>query len=65
LSRSAAPSRREGGFPSLKAGGDYFLVPHFGRAPSFAVVEVKGGSYSVVEVLENRYVSHERGRGRG
>ena len=51
--------------PVVKAGGDYFLVPHFGRAPSFAIVEVEGGSYSVVEVLENRYVSHERGRGRG
>jgi len=52
-----------GAVPVVKAGGDYFLVPHFGRAPSFAIVEVEGGSYSVVEVLENRYVTHEHGRG--
>jgi len=49
--------------PVVKAGGDYFLIPHFGRAPSFAIVEVEGSSYSVVEVLDNQYITHEHGRG--
>lgn len=49
--------------PVVKAGGDYFLVPHFGRAPSFAIVDVEGSSYSVVEVFDNRYITHEHGRG--
>jgi predicted Fe-Mo cluster-binding NifX family protein len=49
--------------PVVKAKGDYFLVPHFGRAPSFAIVEVEGGSYRVVEVFDNPHVTHEHGRG--
>ena len=49
--------------PVVRAKGDYLLVPHFGRAPSFAIVDVEGGSYSVVEVFDNPYVTHERGRG--
>jgi len=49
--------------PVVKAKGDYFLIPHFGRAPSFAIVEVEGGSYRVVEVFDNPHATHEHGRG--
>jgi len=48
--------------PVVKAKGDYFLVPHFGRAPSIAIVEVEGSSYRVVEVFDNPYVTREHGR---
>jgi predicted Fe-Mo cluster-binding NifX family protein len=51
--------------PVVKAKGDYFLVPHFGRAPSFAIVEVEGGSYRVVEVFDNPHATHDHGGGWG
>jgi len=53
------------GVPVIRARGEYYLSPHFGRAPFFAFIEVKGDEYRVLEVLENTYSRHEQGRGRG
>uniref|UniRef100_A0A7C4FFN2 Dinitrogenase iron-molybdenum cofactor biosynthesis domain-containing protein n=1 Tax=Thermofilum pendens TaxID=2269 RepID=A0A7C4FFN2_THEPE len=49
--------------PVVKSGEKLLLVSHFGRAPSFAVAEVKEGKYEVVEVFENPHIAHEHGRG--
>jgi predicted Fe-Mo cluster-binding NifX family protein len=53
------------GIPVVRARGEYYLSPHFGRAPFFAFVEVMGDKYRVLEVLENTHSRHEHGRGRG
>jgi len=53
------------GVPVIRACGEYYLSPHFGRAPFFAFIEVMGDKYRVFEVLENTYSRHEYGRGRG
>jgi len=53
------------GVPVVKVQDNYYLSPHFGRAPLFALVKVSGEKYDVVEVLENVHAHHERGRGRG
>jgi len=53
------------GLPVIRARGEYYLSPHFGRAPFFAFVEVMGDKYRVLEVLENTHSRHEHGRGRG
>ena len=49
--------------PVVKSGEKHLLVPHFGRAPSFAVAEVEESGYRVVEVFENPHTLHEHGRG--
>jgi len=51
------------GLPVLKVGDRYYLSPHFGRAPYFAIVEVSGSGYRVREVVENQYISHGHRRG--
>lgn len=51
--------------PVIKSGERYYLSPHFGRAPYFAFVEVDGGNYRVLEVVENPHARHERGKGAG
>jgi predicted Fe-Mo cluster-binding NifX family protein len=53
------------GVPVIRARGEYYLSPHFGRAPFFAFIEVAGDKYRVLEVLENTHSRHEHGRGRG
>jgi predicted Fe-Mo cluster-binding NifX family protein len=53
------------GLPIIRAGEKYNLSPHFGRAPYFALVEVDGNEYRVLEVIENPHVKHEHGRGAG
>jgi predicted Fe-Mo cluster-binding NifX family protein len=53
------------GLPVLRVGDRYYLSPHFGRAPYFAIVEVSGSKLRVREVVENRYSGHEHGRGAG
>lgn len=52
------------GVPVIRARDEYYLSPHFGRAPLFALVEVSGGEYRVLEVVENPHVIHEHRRGR-
>ena len=51
--------------PAIRAGGGYVVSPHFGRAPLFVIAEVSGGSYRILEVVENPHALHERGRGAG
>ncbi|WP_448578290.1 NifB/NifX family molybdenum-iron cluster-binding protein [Thermosphaera sp.] len=50
--------------PVVKAGSDYCLSPHFGKAPFFAIVEVSRNNYRILEVAENPHVRHEHGGGR-
>ncbi len=49
--------------PVVKAGDKYHLSPHFGRAPYFAIVEVRDGKYEIREIVENPHANHERGKG--
>jgi predicted Fe-Mo cluster-binding NifX family protein len=49
--------------PCVESRGKYILVPHFGRAPSFAIVDVEGDKYNLVEVFRNEYITREHGRG--
>jgi len=51
------------GVPVVSVHGDYYVSPHFGRAPFIAFVEVTGDKYRVLEVVENPYARHERRRG--
>jgi len=51
--------------PVVKSGDKILLVPHFGRAPSFAIVDLEGNSYKIVEVFQNPYLAHSHGRGVG
>ncbi|MEM3379898.1 MAG: NifB/NifX family molybdenum-iron cluster-binding protein [Fervidicoccaceae archaeon] len=51
--------------PVARSGNALLLHPHFGRAPYFAFVEVVNDKISSVEVVENMYRSHERGKARG
>nr|NAZ24606.1 dinitrogenase iron-molybdenum cofactor biosynthesis protein [Thermofilum sp.] len=41
------------------------LVPHFGRAPSFAIIDLDGNSYRIVEIFQNPFLTHSHGRGVG
>jgi predicted Fe-Mo cluster-binding NifX family protein len=49
--------------PCVESRGKYILVPHFGRAPSFAIVDVEGDKYNLVEIVRNEYITREHGRG--
>ncbi|QOR94756.1 NifB/NifX family molybdenum-iron cluster-binding protein [Thermosphaera chiliense] len=49
--------------PVVKVGSEYYLTPHFGRAPFFAIVQVAGNDYRILEIIENPHVRHEHGRG--
>jgi predicted Fe-Mo cluster-binding NifX family protein len=40
-------------------------VPHFGRAPSFAIIDLDGNSYRIVEIFQNPFLTHSHGRGVG
>jgi predicted Fe-Mo cluster-binding NifX family protein len=51
--------------PVVKSGDKILLVPHFGRAPSFAIVDLEGNSYKIVEVFQNPYLARSHGRGVG
>ncbi len=53
------------GLPIIKAGEKYYLSPHFGRAPYFALVEINDNEYKILEVIKNPHVEHEHGRGAG
>lgn len=49
--------------PAVKKGDKYVLIPHLGRAPRFAVVDIsEDGSYKISEV-RNPYVTAEHGKG--
>ncbi|RSN67988.1 dinitrogenase iron-molybdenum cofactor biosynthesis protein [Candidatus Korarchaeum cryptofilum] len=49
--------------PCVESRGKCILVPHFGRAPSFAIVDVEGDKYNLVEIFRNEYITREHGRG--
>jgi predicted Fe-Mo cluster-binding NifX family protein len=49
--------------PCVESRGKYILVSHFGRAPSFAIVDVEGDKYNLVEIFRNEYITREHGRG--
>jgi predicted Fe-Mo cluster-binding NifX family protein len=51
--------------PVVKSGDKILLVPHFGRAPSFAIVDLEGNSYKIVEIFQNPFLTHSHGRGVG
>ncbi|MGC9095851.1 MAG: NifB/NifX family molybdenum-iron cluster-binding protein [Infirmifilum sp.] len=48
--------------PVVKSGEKYFLVPHFGRAPAFAIVDVGDSQFKVLEVYQNIHAAHEHGK---
>jgi predicted Fe-Mo cluster-binding NifX family protein len=43
------------GVSVIRARGEYYLSPHFGRALFFAFVEVVGDKYRVLEVSTREY----------
>lgn len=45
--------------PVVKSGEKIYLVPHFGKAPSFAIVEVEEKNFKILEVFQNRYATLE------
>jgi len=51
--------------PVVKSGDKILLVPHFGRAPSFAIIDLDGNSYRIVEIFQNPFLAHSHGRGVG
>jgi Uncharacterized conserved protein len=51
--------------PVVKSGDKILLVPHFGRAPSFAIIDLDGNSYRIVEIFQNPFLTHSHGRGVG
>jgi len=51
--------------PVVKSGDKILLVPHLGRAPSFAIIDLDGNSYRVVEIFQNPFLTHSHGRGVG
>jgi predicted Fe-Mo cluster-binding NifX family protein len=51
--------------PVVKAGNEYFVSPHFGKTPYFAIVEISGKSYRLVNIVENRYATMPSGGGKG
>jgi predicted Fe-Mo cluster-binding NifX family protein len=52
------------GIPIVKVGDELYISPHFGRAPFFAIVEISGNNYRIVEVIQNPYTLHGHGKGR-
>jgi len=51
--------------PVIKAGNEYFVSPHFGKALYFAIVEVSGKSYRLVDIVEDKYAAMPSGGGKG
>lgn len=51
--------------PVVKSGDKILLVPHFGRAPSFAIIDLDGNSYRIVEIFQNPFLTSSHGRGVG
>ncbi|WP_288005031.1 NifB/NifX family molybdenum-iron cluster-binding protein [Thermofilum sp.] len=51
--------------PVVKSGDKILLVPHFGRAPSFAIIDLDGNSYRIVEIFQNPFLTHSHGKGVG
>jgi len=51
--------------PVVKSGDKILLVPHFGRAPSFAIIDLDGNSYRIVEIFQNTFLTSSHGRGVG
>ncbi|AJB41778.1 hypothetical protein TCARB_0724 [Thermofilum adornatum 1505] len=51
--------------PVVKSGDKILLVPHFGRAPSFAIIDLDGNSYRIVEIFQNPFLTNSHGRGVG
>jgi predicted Fe-Mo cluster-binding NifX family protein len=51
--------------PVVKSGDKILLVPHFGRAPIFAIIDLDGNSYRIVEIFQNPFLTHSHGRGVG
>ena len=51
--------------PVVKSGDKILLVPHFGRAPSFAIIDLDGNSYRIVEIFQNPFLAQSHGRGVG
>ena len=41
------------------------IFPHFGRAQSFAVVEVEGNAIKKREIVDNTFTGHARGQQQG
>jgi len=52
------------GAPVVNIHNEYYLSPHFGRAPLFAFIQISSNSYKILEVVENPHIRHEHGRGR-
>jgi predicted Fe-Mo cluster-binding NifX family protein len=51
--------------PVVKSGDKILLVPHFGRATSFAIIDLDGNSYRIIEIFQNPFLTHSHGRGVG
>ncbi len=49
--------------PVVRSGDKLLVSPHFGRTPEFALVEITGDSYRIIEVTRNPFMEHEHGRG--
>jgi predicted Fe-Mo cluster-binding NifX family protein len=52
------------GIPIVKVGDELYISPHFERAPFFAIIEISGSNYRIVEVIQNPYTPHGHGKGR-
>ncbi len=52
------------GAPVVSIHNEYYLSPHFGRAPLFAFIQISSNSYKILEVVENPNIGHGRGGGR-
>ncbi|MGC8606691.1 MAG: NifB/NifX family molybdenum-iron cluster-binding protein [Vulcanisaeta sp.] len=51
--------------PVVESNGKYYLSPHFGKAPKYAFIEVKGKEFNVVDVVNNPVPPSIEGGGRG
>lgn len=48
--------------PVANTGGELRLSEFFGKAPAFALVEIEGSSYKLIELVENPYAEVEHSR---
>ncbi|MDK6028123.1 NifB/NifX family molybdenum-iron cluster-binding protein [Ignisphaera sp. 4213-co] len=49
--------------PIVSSGINKYVFPHFGKAPSFAIVEVMDKSFRILYVIQNQYRDHMHGKG--
>ncbi len=50
--------------PVVRTRDKLLVYPHFSKTPLFALIEVSGKNYRILEVIENPYTRLERGKGR-